>query len=85
MTVNPVIVQALKAALPAPPIEQRDFLAEALAIASGELARCAEVRHLQAMAAHIADLRAGVAARGRLLAEVTGGLVAECAPGEVAS
>jgi hypothetical protein len=84
MTVNPVSVQALKAALLAP-IEQRDFLAEALAIASGELARCAEVRHLQAMAAHIADLRAGVAARGRLLAEVTGGLVAECAPGEVAS
>ena len=52
--------------------ESRD-LAEALLIARGQLKRCAEVRHLIAMAAHMADLREAIEVRDQLLSALTSG------------
>ena len=48
-------------------------LAEAVLIARGQLKRCAEVRHLIAMAAHIADLREAIEVRDELLSALTSG------------
>ena len=48
-------------------------LAEAEMIARGQLKRCAEVRHLIAMAAHIADLREAIEVRDQLLSALTSG------------
>ena len=77
LILSPANVQALQDSASLSPDVDADAptrdLAEALLIARGQLKRCAEVRHLIAMAVHIADLREAIEVRDELLSALTSG------------